>query len=141
MKGFTLIEILIVIAIVGLVLSFGMSIDLSAFKRNNFQAEEATIVSVLERARSHAMANLFDADYGVCYIAPDYAIFRDGSCDGLGTDETIPANINIAEHVDTVFPTVIFDQLAGTTSGATIHIEDGIKEADIKINEEGTISW
>ena len=145
MKGFTLIEILIVIAIVGLVLSFGMGIDLSAFRRNTFQAEEATIVSVLERARSRAMANLSDDAHGVCYVDPNYVIFEedDGCNDAAPASELVSANTNIASHPLTTFPIIIFDQLTGNRSTVddTIHIEDGIKLEDIIINEEGTINW
>ncbi len=147
-RGFTLIEILVVIAIVGFVLSFGLGIDLSALSRNSFHTEEATIVSILERARSRAMANLNDSDHGVCYIEPDYVIFieNEGHCvDGVSSNELISANTNIATASDFAnpvkFPPVVFNRLAGTTSGAAIHIEDGVKQDDIIINEQGAINW
>ena len=144
-NGFTLVEIIIVIAIVGLILSFGMGIDLSAFNRNTFQAEEATIVSVLERARSRAMANLSDDAHGVCYVDPNYVIFQeDDGCDETApASELIPANVDIATTSDfSDFP-VVFNRLAGTVTGATIDIEvkDGIKSAHIIISNEGTINW
>ena len=66
-QGFTLIEILVVIAIMSVILSFGLVVDLNIFKGDSFRAEQSTIVSVLSRARSRAIANLFYDDHGVCY--------------------------------------------------------------------------
>ena len=144
-KGFTLIEIIVVVSILIVIISFGMTIDLNAFKRDTFLAEQSKIVSVLTRARSHAMANMFDKNHGVCYIAPDYVIFYDEDCDKSTTDETIPANADIASNPGTVFLSstspIIFYQLTGNTSGATIHLTDGIKEAEITVNNEGAINW
>lgn len=142
MKGFTLIEIIVVVAIFTLIIAFSSIIDLSAFKRDIFRAEQSTIVSTLEKARSRSMANMFQSAHGVCYASGNYIIFYDGSCDGTLTDELILANTNIAENPLTTFPTnIIFSQLAGTTTGATIHITDGVKSADININNEGAINW
>ena len=142
-KGFTLIEILIVVAIVGMIISFGTILDLNILKGDEFRKEQSLIVSILGKARSRAMANKFEAPHGVCYMAGDYIIFYDGDCDKSEKDEKIPANINIAENAETTspFPTVVFKQLTGNTDKIIIHIEDGKKSADIKINEEGTINW
>jgi hypothetical protein len=82
-----------------------------------------------------------DTTHGVCYdsASENYIIFK-GTCTITGND-LIPANVNIASHPATVFPTFIFSKLAGTTTGGTIHIEDGIKFKNIIINNEGTINW
>jgi len=143
-KGLTLIEIIVVIAIFGMIIAFGSIIDLGSFKRNTFLAEQSVLVSVLQKARSHSMNNIFESAHGVCYVSPNYVIFRGRTtCLPTGvTDETIPANINIASNSGTIFPSeVIFSQLTGKTTAVTIHITDGIKSADITINNEGTIDW
>src|SRR5258706_15869468 len=136
-KGFTLIEIIVVVAILTVIISFGMTVDFSSFTSSNFQNEESKIIALLEKARSRSMSNMFERAHGVCYLAPDYVIFRDGTCDKSATDETIPANTGIASNPLTVFPAVVFEQLTGNTTSATdivIHITDGVKVADIKIN-------
>ena len=135
-----MVEIIVVIGILTVIIAFGMVIDLNVFKGDTFRAEEATIVSILEKARSRAMANMFESPHGVCYISPDYVIFRDGICDKLGTDETVPSNTNITVSFISA-TSVIFNQLAGTTTGATIRITDGVKIEDIIINNEGRINW
>ena len=82
-----MIEILVVIAILLIIFSFGLSIDLGAFTRSTLQSERAKVVSVLERARSHAMANMYESPFGVCYNAGSYVIFHDGSCNKSSNDE------------------------------------------------------
>ena len=139
-KGFTLIEIIVVISIIAIIISFGMTIDLGVFKRDLFKAEQSTIVSVLEKARSRSMANMFESAHGVCYDSgtDNYIIFRD-TC-GSAFTEFIPANANI----EITFPTVTFDQLTGNSNSASdiiIHMKDGVKETDITINHEGKIDW
>src|SRR3989344_5983369 len=142
-KGFTLIEIVVAIAVLIAIVSFGMIADFSSFLSGTFQDEESKIIALLQKARSRSMANMFEARHGVCYIAPDYVIFRNTCVSGALTNELIPANVNISSNPDTNFPAVVFDQLTGNATGATatIHITDGIKSADIIINNEGAIIW
>ncbi|MEK7105808.1 MAG: prepilin-type N-terminal cleavage/methylation domain-containing protein [Patescibacteria group bacterium] len=137
-KGFTMIEIIIVIAIFIFVVGFGMLTDFNVFTGDTFHAEEAKIVSLLGRARSRAMANVYDSNFGVCYISPNYVMFQGSTC---VAGDAIPANVNISENPSTIFPTFVFNRLTGTTVGGTIHITDGVKSTDIIINNEGTISW
>jgi len=149
-QGLTLIEIMVVIGIVGIIISFGMVVDWSIINRDNFMVEQDKIVSILQKARSRAMANMClgagctdGKKHGVCYdsTSNSYVIFQN-TCDPLAsTSELIPANINISENSATDFPTFVFDQLTGNTTSDTIHIEDGIKITEITINNEGTINW
>ncbi len=135
-KGFALFEIILVIAVLAIILSLGMTVDLSSFRRDTFLTEQWKLASILQRARSRAMSNMFDTNHGVCYTPPDYIIFKgDDYTDG----ESAPANTNIT----ITFPSspIVFDRLTGKTTGATIHLTDGIKSADITINNEGTIDW
>ncbi len=140
-KGFTLIEILIVMAIFGMILSFGLTINTNLLWGDSFQSERSTIVSVLERARSQAMANLYNADHGVCYVEPNYIIFTGDNC--VSSDsELIPANTNISSNASTTFPAkIVFERLTGKTIDANIHLTDDTRTADIKINNVGTINW
>lgn len=140
-NGFTLIEILVVTAIVGIILSFGMTIDVNAVKGDTLQAEKLTIVSALERARSHAMANMFDDNHGFCYIEPNYVVFTGSNCVNTNS-ELIPANVNIASDASTSFPDkIVFERLTGRTTPTTLQISHGLFGANIKINNEGTIDW
>ncbi|MEK7564055.1 MAG: prepilin-type N-terminal cleavage/methylation domain-containing protein [Patescibacteria group bacterium] len=145
-KGLTLIEILVVVSILTIIISFGLVINFQSFTSSTFLNENAKIVSLLEKARSRAMANMFDTSHGVCYLAPDYIIFRDGTCDGLGTDEKTPANTSLT----LTFPSVVFDRISGklkpqlspSTNQIDVIVDNGNgSPKHIKINNEGTINW
>jgi len=145
--GFTLIEILVVIGIFGMILAFGLVTNLGSFKRNTFQAEQSILVSILERARARSMNNIYGMAHGVCYIAPNYVVFR-GRTACLPTssnDETVSANENISSlsgfSDPAKFPTIVFEQLSGKAMNASISMTDGIKSGDITINNEGRIDW
>ena len=146
-RGFSLIEILVVIGVMGAIFTFGMVINMNAFTENTLQNEESKLISALERARSHAMANMFQSSFAICYISSNYIISYDNACDGFGSDEIIPANTNIAKasNFSTIFPTIIFTRLSGIVSipppPITIIITDGNKSTNITINNEGAINW
>ena len=146
-KGISLIEIIIVISIIGFIISFGLIISLDSYRKYYFRSERTIIVSVLERARSRAMNNLYESPHGVCYISPNYVIFRGKTCTtGLGTNELLSANSSIADasNFSVTFPTIVFNQLGGTTTPAVlppITVTDGISSANITINYEGRIDW
>jgi len=144
-SGFTLIEILIVIGIFGLIASLGFAIDLSFLRRDTMRAEQKIIVSALEKARSRSMSNVFESAHGFCYdgVSKNYIIFRNGVCAVSATSEIILANVSIAGNPYSTFPflPIIFTQLSGTTTDATIIIGDGVKSSTITINHEGTINW
>jgi len=138
-RGFSLIEIIVVIGILGIILGLGSFVGFDSIKRNYFRAEVDTVVTALEKARSRSMTNLYETTHGVCFIAPNYIVFRGKDCVVSATSETIPGNENIT--VTFTPSVVVFSQLAGTTTPATIHITDGVKSTDITINYEGTINW
>ncbi len=140
-RGLTLIEILIVSAIVGLILSFGLTIDLNSYKGDAFNTEVQTIVSILERARSQAMSNISDTNHGVCYIKPNYIIFTGDTCTTVDS-ELIPANNDIASNPSTFFPNqIVFTRLNGRTNNTYINVSDSLHLYKIEINNEGRINW
>lgn len=138
-QGFTLVEITIVLGILTFIIAFGLFFDFNLLKSDLLRAEQATIISSLEKARGRSMNNMFESTHGVCYIAPNYIIFRGDTCAVSGTSEVIEGN----EGITVIFSpsVVVFSQLAGTTGGATIQVSDGVKSANIIINNEGTINW
>lgn len=142
--GFTLIELITVLAITTTILSIGLFISLDAYRQYVFQAERTTLVSVLQKARSRALANMYQSPHGVCYREPNYIMFRGTNCVlGIAGNEEIPSNTSLAQSSIFLnsFPTIIFAQLSATTTPATVLLTDGVRQAVIHINYEGAISW
>jgi len=152
-KGFTLLETLVVMGIFIVLMGVGGVIGFNAYKGYLFRSERSTAVSVLERARSRAMANYYESKHGVCYnqATHSYELFKGSTCILGSTDnEIIPGNPNAS----TTLGVIVFDQLTGnpnpSASGSTTHclndekeisIKEGDKESFVCINNVGRINW
>jgi prepilin-type N-terminal cleavage/methylation domain-containing protein len=140
--GFTLIEIVIAIAILTAMLALGLFMSMDSYRAYLSRSERDTVVSLLQRARSHAMANSYNTTWGLCYISPNYIIFRGSTCTaGAATNEATPANTGAVITGLSSAPWVVFSQVAGTTTAATITVTENTKVSTITINNEGTINW
>lgn len=137
-RGFTLIELLIVIALVTLMIGLGLFVSIDTYHATLARSERDVIAGLLARARSSSMANIDDTAWGVCYIAPNYIVFRGTSCTaGTSTNEPTPA---ASDAVITGFASaIVFTQLSGTTTGGTITIVQQGKTSTITVNHEGAI--
>ena len=137
-KGFTLVEILVVIAIFTLLIGLGLFMSMEAYRGFSFHSEQDTVVSVLQKARSRAMANIDQTAWGVCYISPNYVIFKGSTCTVAGSD-LIPANPSVT--IAGLSGGIIFSQLAGTSTGGVITVTQNNRVSTTTINYEGTIIW
>jgi prepilin-type N-terminal cleavage/methylation domain-containing protein len=137
--GFTLIEIIVVIAIFSALILFGLFMSMETLRGTLQRSERDTIVSLLERARSRAMNNIEQASWGMCYLAPDYVVFKGTVCSAAAVIDTVAASPGTA--TTGLLAGIVFSQLAGTTTPATVTVTQGIRTSTIEINYEGTIIW
>jgi prepilin-type N-terminal cleavage/methylation domain-containing protein len=140
-KGFTLIEVIIAIAIFIIMLSFGLFISMDALHSTYSRSERDTVVSLLSKARSRSLANIDGAAWGVCYISASqtYVLFSGATCDpSAATSEVTSASAGVAV---TWGAPAIFSQLSGTTSPTEIVLNEQNKTSTTTINYEGTIIW
>jgi prepilin-type N-terminal cleavage/methylation domain-containing protein len=142
-NGFTLVEVMVVIAIFALIVGFSLVIDFDSLRQDTLRSERNTLISVMARARSESMANTFSTAHGVCYLSGNYIIFRGYDCVASSTNETFEADIKIASlsNLTNNFPVIIFSQLTATASPVSIELSDGSKTTKIQINNEGMINW
>ncbi len=126
-RGFTLVEILVVVAIFTGLAGLGLFMAFNSYGSAASRSERDTVVSLLAKARGRAMNNYYGAAWGVCYLGPNYVIFRDAPPCVAGS------------------PTVIFEQLTGKLvpqTPVTITItQPNHPDSIIFINNEGTINW
>jgi prepilin-type N-terminal cleavage/methylation domain-containing protein len=143
-RGFTLIEISVALGILLMLFSFGLIMSMDAFRGSIFRSEREIIVSLLERARSHSMANIDGSAWGVCYRANKYVLFKGTTCGAPApSDEEFEVNQSVAtdSNFASTFPTISFAQLSGQSSAATITVVEANRSSSITINHEGTINW
>lgn len=140
-KGFTLIEILITLAIILSLAGTGFIFGLQQYRFYVLQYETDNIISMLRSARSRAMNNINDSNHGVYLNGNDYIVFQGNSYDSRNTayDETLQKSpiINITGQTEIVFKKLRGDILIGSGEAT---ISNGTKTQIITLNDEGRIS-
>ncbi len=139
-SGFTLIEILIVTAILTLIMGMGLFLSFDFYRGYLLGTERDLVVGVLEKARSRALANMFETSHGVYIDSDKFILFRGNNYTaGASTNEDIPGNSIIQKSG---LSEIVFVGLTGLPVVAgDITLEDGAKSKVISINNEGRIEW
>jgi prepilin-type N-terminal cleavage/methylation domain-containing protein len=143
-KGFTLIEVLIVIGIMAIIAGFGMWVSHDVFRGTAFRNERDIVVSVLSKARSNSMNNLNQTSHGVYINSSSYILFQ-----GSTYDPADPKNIEVkaSANISNSGPvSIVFDQITGNVPAAngteiSIALNSDNNSGIIKINQEGRINW
>ena len=144
-RGFTLIEVLVVMTLFSLFASFGLFIGLDFYRNYAFHSAESVSVSAIQKARMRSLVNMNQAPHGVRIEQSHYTIFEGASyASRLAVlDEVIalPAAVSISGISS--FPLdIVFNQLDGSVAApASIRLSDGARSSTIKINTEGRIDW
>jgi prepilin-type N-terminal cleavage/methylation domain-containing protein len=149
-KGFTLFEIIVVIALIAGLFAVGSFVDLSMINRNLLSTEEATLVSVLQKAQNEAMNNIDAKPHGVHIDINAYTLFEGTTYSSSSTtNEVINRNskIVVSGINDTAFTLpydIVFEQLSGEpnpTGLITLKETGGVNQKDINIRSGGLIDW
>ena len=139
-NGFTLIEILVTLAIVGVVATFATIMSMDTFAGHNARAERDLVVSLLERARSQAMNNINQSPHGLHIDGGSYNLFQGTDWKHRATD--FDADFPGASAVQATGSDVVFNQLSGSPLATdTIIISGENRQFTISINSEGQINW
>lgn len=148
-KGITLIEVLIIIAIITIILSI-VNISLTSF-HNEQVLKNTTIdmVSLINKAKQNTLSSLDSTNYGV-HFDTDKAVLFTGATysSGASTNQIslfdskvrIPSSggLNIGGGSN-----VVFERLTGDTIGGTITLQltsDASKQKIITISKTGLVS-
>ena len=161
-RGFTLIEILIVMGLVAIVGGFTLAISADSFRGTSFHGSRDIIVATLLRARAQAVNNIClgascigGMPHGV-HVATDaggritqLTLFQ-GATYALA-DHSLDSVIDIGSNVSRAVlflgtPDVTFTQLSGTSTTAVMRLYEGTVGAPtststITIGAEGQVLW
>lgn len=138
--GFTLIEIVLVLALLAIGTSAGVALSTSTLMRASVAQERDTLASLLIEARTNAMHNVNGESQGLVILHDSFVLFA-----GVYTP-TNPANITIARNAHihvTDGTTITFSPLSGNTSHnlQEIVLRQDSKTATVTVNAQGLIDW
>jgi prepilin-type N-terminal cleavage/methylation domain-containing protein len=138
--GFTLIEILITMTLIGFIASLGIGIGITTYRGQIFSSQVDALVSFLHSARNRAMNNLYQSEHGVRITDDEFVLFY-GS-----VETTVPRSDSIEIEIENPSATlpheVVFQQLSGNTDDdGEIVLTNGIRTARIEIDPNGRIHW
>lgn len=143
-KGFTLIEILIVISIAAIISSIIMGYFINFKKSESLSLDTDTIVSILRQARSQTLSSKNASQYGVHFSGSNIIIFT-----GSEYLENNPDNVEFhLGLIDASFVlnlsggsnNVVFERMTGETLNfGTVSILSGDQTKNITIYKTGII--
>lgn len=146
-KGFTLIEIILVMGLIGIILSFGVAMSIGSISQSTVTQERDLFVTLLLRgARAAAIANVGQTAHSVYIDSANHKyILFDGTTytSGASTNREVPFTNDNIVVTNTGGNKIIFDQLSGNVSegAGTISITNGNATQEIIVREVGQIDW
>lgn len=143
-KGFTLLEVLLSIALLGLIAGFTTPIYSSFQNRNDLDIAISNTVQSLRRAQLLAQASSSDTSWGIKLQAGSLTIFRGSSFAARDSnfDEIYPMSTGITLSN---LNEIVFDKFSGLPTGpsvGTITLTDPNNETkNITINAKGMFDY
>lgn len=139
-KGFTLLEVIFVIAIAAIIFAVASPYAMDFYRRQLVEEARSNVTSALEQARHNAVLQKNDSNFGVHFIAGSYIIFQGDSYETRDPDfdQVFPMidDIDLSGN-----PDIIYSKLTGEVSATgTIPFTFGSITRSIEIADNGTVS-
>jgi len=139
-RGFTLVEILVVLCVMFILLGAVVIISFNFIKNREIAVVSETMVSYLRAAEQRALASEGNTSHGVSVAGGNLTLFRGASfankVAGYNTVLPYPSYITI-----TGFTEVVFAKQTGAPSfTGAITVNNGIRTATITVYSTGAIS-
>lgn len=137
--GFTLTEVLITIALLGVLVAITLPVGISFYQRETLEDTALNVGSTLRRARLQAIAEKRDAAFGVKILSTSFVLFEGGSWAGRTVTEdesfNFPTGVSAAGLDE-----VVFVKLSGEPNmTGTITLSLGGAGRTITVNPRGVI--
>ncbi len=139
-QGFSLIELVVALALLGIIVSMGAVFAVRQIEQGSLDAERDLYVSLLYESRVSALANVSGTHHGV-HIAPNaFVLFEGASFESSSPDTHVVVQRHESVNVEGL--DVAFAPLTAYVAGdKTISFESANAERSVTIIEIGSIDW
>ena len=141
-QGFTLLEVLLSVALIAAIAGMSIPIYLSFQNRNELDIASVTVAQTLRRAQVLAQASDGDSSWGVHMGSTTITLFQGASyaTRSSGFDEVfqVPENIESSGLTE-----VVFEKFTGTpnTTGTLTYTSPANETREITLNSEGMVQY
>ncbi len=150
--GFTLVEVLVVVAIFGAIASMALSTDMSGFRRYSFGDKRDALISALQKTRSEAMNGVCfgdtcagGVDHSVHFENDKYTLFQGDTYNPTDSENevvTVNPAVTISDASDIVFAKNSGDASTTSTGVWNVVIRDTFGHiSTTTVTSVGQISW
>ena len=140
-RGFSLLEVIIVMALLAIVFSLGALFSTSAIARANALSERDLFVSLLTATRAKALANIDESPQSLYIDTNDFVTYEGTTYSaGNATNRRISkvSKAGISGQQTFTFAQLSGDALSGI---GTTTIDGGAQKYTVNINTVGRIDW
>ena len=140
-KGFTIIEIILVIALLALFAGFSVQLTFSALKQNDMEMTRSMLISQIRSAQLNALEQVHDGDWGI-HVAPgSLTLFRGTSyATRLSQYDEV---VSVPTHIQfSGLSSIIFTTYTGLpTQTGTITMSSDAFQSQITLNSYGALTY
>jgi Tfp pilus assembly protein FimT len=155
-RGVTLIEILVVMAMLIIIGGLSLFVSNETYRGNNFRTERDLFVSLLQHARAQAVNNVCvgnsctDGQAHGVHIVVNASGHVQSFVNFQGTNYNATDTLNVVTDVAGHISQAIslsgardfdFEQLSGDTTATSTILFDGVSTSTVTTQSEGQINW
>ncbi|MFH1632230.1 MAG: prepilin-type N-terminal cleavage/methylation domain-containing protein [bacterium] len=141
-RGFTLVEVLVVVAILALIVFIATGLGANTLTKNQIGIETDQMISLLRRAQARSVSGYQDDVWGVHLTSTDYTLFKsnDYATRDTSFDEVynLPSSLSASGLTD-----VVFEIRTGETTDTgtiTLTLSASGETSTLTINSNGRIT-
>ena len=140
-KGFTMLELVLVVAMIGLLASFSINVSSGVIWRTDLHQAQSTTVSSLRQAQILAQSGVENVDWGVHIEESTVTIFQGN--DFENRDETKDERYDLGSSLSEETIDVVFHRLSGIPydSPTEINLTARGGTVTLTVNSLGTINY
>lgn len=140
-KGFTVIEIAIVIGILAIIFAVGTPVALDFYYNYQLNSERDNFITILKQARNLSLANQGETDHGVYINTDKFVLFYGPSFAGRDQSKDLNFVYSAAVIVAASSPEILFAGLSARSASTTVSFNYGAQTNYVYVNQEGNIDW